>query len=67
MTARKLPTEQLEKTERLLERLRERAKAEKDWANLPSAEADAIIKHPAVRAILEAFPGARITAIRTLN
>jgi hypothetical protein len=67
MAARKLPTYQLEKTERLLERLRECAKAEKDWANISPAEADAILRHPAVRAILETFPGAKITAIRTLN
>jgi hypothetical protein len=53
MTTRKLPTEQLEKTERL----REPAKAEGDWTNIPPAEAHAITKHPAVRAILEAFPG----------
>ena len=31
------------------------------------AEADAITKHPAVRAIIEAFPGATVTAIRTLK
>jgi hypothetical protein len=63
MVAHTLPTRQFEETERLLEH----AKAEEDWANMSPAEADAITKHPAVRAIIEAFPGATVTAIRTLK
>jgi len=67
MVTRTLPAKQFEETERLLERLLEHAKAEEDWANMSPAEADAIIKHPAVQAILKAFPGAAVAAIRTLK
>jgi hypothetical protein len=67
MATRKLPTNQFKRTERLLERLRERAKAEEDWANLPPAEVDAIRNHPAVQIILKAFPGSKIIGVRTLN
>jgi hypothetical protein len=74
MTDRTPLPEQLDVIERMLAR----AKAEKDWHTIPALKATAdlirwtmanadtlkAVKHPAVQAVLAAFPDAKITAIR---
>ena len=73
MTDRTPLPEQLDVIERILAR----AKAEKDWHAIPALKATAdlirwtmanadtlVVKHPAVQAVLAAFPDAKITAIR---
>jgi hypothetical protein len=80
MTDRPPLAEQLEVIERLLER----AKAERDWPTIAPLKATAdlirwtianaetlkaaaaVVKHPAVRAVLDAFPDAEISAIREI-
>lgn len=81
MTERTPLPEQLETIERLLER----AKAERDWPTIAPLKAtaelirwtmanadtlkaaNAVVTHPAVQAVLQALPGAEITAIREIE